>query len=439
MDSVQTILMELLGQLGSSREAREYMQRFSSGRPEQFAVIKVGGGVIAKELPQLVNALAFLRQVGLMPIVLHGAGPQMDAALSAAGVESDVVDGMRVTTPKVMQVVRPAVYAANLELSAGLQSAGVSVRSITHGIFEADFLDQPKYGLVGDVCSVDADIVRRTIAAGSVPVIACLGETKSGQVLNINADVAVRALAKSINPGKIVFLTPTGGLLDEQGQIISAINLATDYEFLLSQDWVHSGMRLKLVQIRYLLDQLGGDASVSITSAKHLSKELFTHAGAGTLIRSGEQIDHLVDPTSEQFAATGALLERCFGKQLDASYLDQLVGSQLLLARSGRAAAVIASGVEGAHYLDKFAVTPEARGVGLGAALWKKLGEQSPVMYWRSRRGNDINDWYFRQCDTAIKQGEWIVFGKGVPSSLLQDCVEDATKRPVAWKQEAVA
>src|SRR5690606_19339928 len=94
----------------------------------------------------------------------------------------------------------------------------------------------------------------------------------------------------AVEPYKIIFLTPTGGMLDEQGRIISAINLVEDYDDLMKQPWVHSGMRLKLQEIRRLLDELPLTSSVSITSPGHLAKELFTYQGSGTLIRKGEAV-----------------------------------------------------------------------------------------------------------------------------------------------------
>ena len=142
----------------------------------------------------------------------------------------------------------------------------------------------------GILSSVDLEAIRDAVHRGVLPVVACLGESPTGQVMNINADIAARELIWKVKPHKIIFLTGTGGLLDESGRIISAISLRTDYEYLLQQDWVHSGMQLKLEQISQLLSGLPESASVSITSVENLAKELFTHRGAGTLIRAGEDI-----------------------------------------------------------------------------------------------------------------------------------------------------
>src|SRR3546814_9290253 len=99
-------------------------------------------------------------------------------------------------------------------------------------------------------------------------------------------------LIKTLQPYKIVFLTGTGGLLDESGRVIDSINLSTEYDELLAQPWLHSGMRVKIEQIHDLLAALPPSSSVSITRPEELAKELFTHKGSGTLVRRGERVLH---------------------------------------------------------------------------------------------------------------------------------------------------
>ncbi len=433
MADTRNIILELLGQLGSSREAREYLQRFSTVDSYQFAVVKVGGGVLADELEQLASALTFLRHVGLFPIVLHGAGPQLNKALEEAGVDSEVVDGMRVTTPEVMAVARPVIYEQNMRLTEALEAKGTTCRSLLHGVFEADYLSPGKYGLVGDVVRVHKDSLRSAVNAGALPIVACMGESRSGQVMNINADVAARALVLAVEPYKVIFLTPTGGLLDDKDRIISSINLSTDYDELMQQEWVHSGMRLKLVQIKYLLDQLPGSTSVSITSATGLTKELFTHTGAGTLIRKGEGFSSLTQLTEENQHEIAQLLPRCFDRELDPGYFDQLKLQRLIWSDSRRAAAVIANGHDAIPYMDKFAVTPTARGEGLATALWHQIRKIFPRLYWRAKLNNPINDWYHRQADISMRAGDWRVFSYGFSLEEMQPLAEDALGRGESW------
>src|SRR6056297_260930 len=380
---VQSTVVELLGQLGSSREARQYLDQFSRVNESRFAVIKVGGGILADQLDELVAALAFLHRLGLYPIVLHGAGRQLDDALAEAGIETRKHDGLRVTTEDVMAVARPVIYRENARLVDALERHGVRARGLLHGVFDCEFADRERLGLMGEVAEVHLDSVRGAVSAGALPVVACLGESRSGQVMNINADIATRELVWAIKPYKIIFLTPTGGLLDENGRIISAISLTNDYEGLMAQSWVHSGMQLKLAQIRDMLDPLPASASVSITSAEKLTRELFTHTGAGTLVRKGEQIQWYEQIPDGRRAQLEALLEAAFDRKLRPDWLEGRPVRGLLMAQSGRAAALILEGADGVPYLDKIVVTPEACGEGLGAALWQALRARAPAMYWR--------------------------------------------------------
>ena len=425
------IIIQLLSQLGSSREAREYLRRFSSGDTSQFAVIKVGGEIIRTQLKELCGALAFLHEVGLIPIVLHGAGPQLTEALAEAIVECATVDGQRVTSPEAMAIVRPVIYRENLRIVEGLDGLGVRARSIQHGVFECAYVDQFKLGLVGRVVNVHLESIKSAIESQAVPVVSCLGETAAGQVLNVNADTAARALMLAIRPQKIVFLTQTGGLLDAQGQIISAINLATEYENLMVAPWVHSGMRLKLQEIKQLLDQLSSSSSISITSAEHLTRELFTYGGAGTLIRDGESFHQVSDLDSLNRQQLHTLIETCFGRELDDAYFDHLHLDRVIWSETKRAAAVIAHGVDRVPYLDKFVVTPEAQGEGLGAALWNVIRSHYSKLYWRSSENNPINSWYLRESDGVARRSPWLIFHYGLTDfDAFERCTQDAFSRP---------
>jgi acetylglutamate kinase len=434
VSDVRATVVELLGQFGSSREARQYLEQFSRVNESRFAVVKVGGGVVEDDLDDLVAALAFLHRLGLYPIVLHGAGPQLDRALAEAGVETLRHDGLRVTSEDVMAIARPVVYRVNERIVDALEAHGVRARGLLHGVFECDFADRERLGLVGDVRDVHLEPVHGAVRAGALPVVACLGESKSGQVLNVNADVATRELVWALGPYKIIFITPTGGLLDEEGRVVSAISLTEDFEGLMAQSWVHSGMQLKLAQIRAMLDPLPRSASVSITSAAKLTRELFTHTGAGTLVRKGEAIDWFDDVPRARRVEFEALIEQAFGRELTEGWLGDRPVRGLLMAESGRAAALILDGEQGIPYLDKIVVTPEARGEGLAAALWQALRARAPAMYWRARISNPIAGWYFQHAETTHRRGQWVVFTVGVSDyALLERLVDDAAGRDSGW------
>ncbi|MCW8925463.1 MAG: acetylglutamate kinase [Xanthomonadales bacterium] len=437
MTEVRQIVHELLAQLGSSREAQQYLKEFSTTNQARFAVVKIGGGILRDHLEELTSALAFLHRLGLIPVVLHGAGPQLDSALSDAGIETEKRDGLRVTSESVMSVARPLMYRENLRLVDALESRGIRARSIQHGVFQCKYLDRQSYGLVGEVEKVELGAVESAVSSGAVPVLTCLGESPAGQVLNINADIATRELVWRLRPHKVIFLSPTGGLLDRQGRIISAVDLTNDYEALMKQPWVHSGMRLKLQQINEMLQNLPDDASVSITSAAHLTRELFTYRGAGTLVRKGEAINVQENPDEESLVTVRELVEHAFGRKLRDDWFDELSQPLILLSETGRAAAVMSTGVDGLPYLDKFVVTSQAQGEGLGAAVWQVVTARYPALYWRSRNTNPVTPWYFQQADSSNRSGQWVVFTIGVEDVAGRErCVADALGRDSGWVAE---
>ena len=285
----QTIV-RLLSSMASAKEIDQYLKRFSHLDAKRFAVVKVGGAVLRDDLEALTSSLDFLQEVGLTPIVIHGAGPQLDEQLAAAGIEKRTVNGLRVTSPEALAIVRRVSQAENLKLVESLQGMNARATSIVGGVFEADYIDRAALGLVGEVKGVNLAPIEASLKAGSIPVIASLGETVSGQILNINADFAANELVQVLQPYKIVFLTGTGGLLDNEGRVIDSINLSTEYEHLIAQPWINGGMRVKIEQIKALLDKLPLTSSVSITRPAELAKELFTHKGSGTLVRRGERV-----------------------------------------------------------------------------------------------------------------------------------------------------
>jgi len=414
MNDLRPTIVRLLSNLGSAREIQLYLERFSRVDAVRFAVVKVGGAVLRDELGALVSSLAFLQQVGLTPIVVHGAGPQLDEELAAAGIEKRVVDGLRYTSPQGLATVRRVLQLQNLRLVEALQAEGVRATSIPTGVFECDLLGRRKYGFVGKVKRVHTSGMKTAIDVGSIPVIASLGETTSGQIVNVNADWAANELVKRIEPYKIIFLTGTGGLLDAEGKIIDSISLVTDYERLMNQSWLHSGMRVKMEQIHDLLMALPPATSLSITSPDEMAKELFTHRGSGTLVRRGERIHRraswkLVD--RERFAA---LVSSSFGRPLVDDYFERTRPFRIYLSEHYRAAIVLTR-ENGLVYMDKFAVSEEAKGEGLGRAIWEVMRAETPQLFWRSRRGNAVNEFYFAHADGAVKDGPWTTFWYGMP------------------------
>ncbi|KAL9584299.1 MAG: hypothetical protein Q9212_002208 [Teloschistes hypoglaucus] len=289
--STRSTVVQLLSNIGSKREVQQYLSHFTSVSSQQFAVIKVGGAIITDHLQPLSAALAFLNHIGLYPVVVHGAGPQLNRLLEKAGVEPQFEDGIRVTDGKTLELARSLFLEENLKLVEELENLGVRARPITSGVFTADYLDKDKYKLVGKIRRVDKKPIEAAIKAGCLPILTSMAETADGQVLNVNADVAAGELARSLQPLKIVYLSEKGGLFNgDTKEKISAINLDEEYDDLMTQWWVRHGTRLKIKEMKDLLDKLPRSSSVAIIHPGDLQKELFTDSGAGTLIRRGNKV-----------------------------------------------------------------------------------------------------------------------------------------------------
>lgn len=443
MGSTQDVIVRLLRNLGSRKEVEQYLKQYAAVDQQNFAVIKVGGAILDEDLEALATSLVFLNQVGLYPIVIHGAGPQLDRALAEAGISTERVDGLRVTTPRVLEIARRVFLRENLRLVEALEEMGTRTRPITAGVFEASLLDEGRLGFVGRIERVHVDAVRSSLRAGHLPILACLGETPGGQIVNINADVAARELALAIQPFKMIFLTSAGGLLDEHGRIISAINLEEDYAGLIAQPWLSAGTRLRLQEIKLLLDGLPPTSSVSITAPDHLAKELFTHTGSGTLVRRGERILRHDTLDGIDRGRLRDLLEACFQRKLDEHYFDKKPFYRIYLSDSYRATAILtldSSGKAPSPYLDKFAVTTEAQGVGIGGSLWTRMKNENPRLFWRARNGNEINPWYFQQAEGSYRNESWTVFWYGLSSfDEIRACIDHALSAPATLRQHGTA
>lgn len=434
---VRDTIVQLLSHMRDGKEIREYLHRFSGVEQERFAVIKVGGAVIRDDLDSLAASLAFLQTVGLSPIIVHGGGPQLDTALAEAGIPAERHEGLRVTPDAAIPVIRETLTQANLALVDAIRAAGGHAAAIPGGVFEAELKDIDRLGRVGEPSRVRLDLVAAAARAGQAPILACLGETADGRLVNVNADAAVRALVHALQPYKVVFLTGTGGLLDTAGEILSSINLATDFDDLMRADWVQGGMRLKIEEIKRLLDDLPLTSSVSITRPAELARELFTHAGSGTLIRRGERILSAGRLAELDIQRLDQLVETAFGRPTIDGYWDSFDLDHVFVTENYRAATVTTR-LGDWVYLDKFAVLDAARGEGLGRAVWQHLIEYAPRLIWRSRTDNPVNAFYFSQCDGAVRGEDWTVFWRGeIGGADWDGLLQAVLTRPATLKEDA--
>ncbi|KAL4723963.1 Protein arg-6, mitochondrial [Fusarium chlamydosporum] len=289
-DRTREIVAQTINSIGSRREGEQYLKLFTSVESQKFAVIKVSGAILGPEyLDELCRSILFLFELGLLPIIVHGGGIQLNQLLEDAGVEPQFEEGIRVTDAKTLGIARKLFLEENLKLIDRLDELGVLTRSIS-GVFMADYLDKEKWQYVGKITKVNKEAIENSIQAGYIPILTSMAETEDGRLLNVNADVAAAELARALEPLKVVYLSEKGGLYDGDGEKISVINLDAEFDHLMSQPWCRYGTRLKIKELKDLLDTLPRSSSVAIIHPSDLQKELFTDSGAGTLIRRGDKI-----------------------------------------------------------------------------------------------------------------------------------------------------
>jgi acetylglutamate kinase len=366
---------------------------------------------------------------------VHGAGAQIERALADAGVAAEVVgDGLWRMTPEVLDVARRTLLATNAAIVDALEALGTRARPFTSGVLEVTTSHDERLGLTAEVKRVAEAPLALAARSGTIPVVSPFGETTGGQIAIVHADIVAREIALALRPHKIVFLSSRGGLVDHDGQLLSAVNLAEDYEAVLAEGGLTDASRSELTALASLLGQLPPTSSVSITSPEHLARELFTHRGAGTLVRRGERIGVHAGFDGVDTPRLKSLLEECFGRKLKKDYFKTKKPFRVYLAESYRATAILTH-EEGVPYLDKFAVTPEAQGEGIGGSMWQRMLRENPKLFWRARATNPVNGWYAQQADGLYKTDDWWVFWCGMTAfKEIEACVERALAMPATLK-----
>ncbi|KAK6205548.1 N-acetyl-gamma-glutamyl-phosphate reductase and acetylglutamate kinase [Scheffersomyces amazonensis] len=430
--STRSTVVQLLNNIGSKREVEQYLKYFTSVSQQQFAVIKVGGAIITQQLPELASCLAFLYHVGLYPIVLHGTGPQINELLENEGVEPEYIDGIRITNPKTMEVVRKCFLEQNLRLVTALEKMGVHARPITAGVFGAEYLDKDKYQLVGRINGVNKSPIEAAIESGYLPILTSLAETPSGQLLNVNADVAAGELARVFEPLKIVYLNEKGGIINgSTGEKVSVINLDEEYEDLLKESWVKYGTKLKIKEIHDLLQHLPRSSSVAIIDVDDLQKELFTDSGAGTLIRRGYK---LINRNSlEEFGnpdlLRSALLrdpEIKAGKSSVASYLKHLESIKFK-SYGDEPLEVLAIVLEEDNKipkLDKFLSSKTGWLNNVTDNIFNALKKDFSSLCWIVNENDSNLAWYFSKSDGSFAKNGEIIFWYGLKTEQVSDLIK---------------
>ncbi|KAM3075327.1 Protein arg-6, mitochondrial [Clarireedia jacksonii] len=424
--ATRSTVVQLLSNIGSKREVQQYLAHFTSVSSQQFAVIKVGGAILTEHLESLTSQLALLNNMGLFPVVVHGAGPQLNKLLEDAGVEPQFEEGIRVTDGKTLAVARKLFLEENLKLVEKLEGMGVRARPITSGVFSADYLNKEKYNLVGKINKVNKGPIEAAIKAGCLPILTSMAETPEGQVLNVNADVAAGELAKALQPLKICYLSEKGGLFNsDTKEKISAINLDEEYDYLMSQWWCRYGTRLKIKEIKELLDQLPMSSSVAIIHPADLQKELFTDSGAGTLIRRGNK---LVTVTSlseieDQQKLKDVLVRDREGLDARATvdrYVDGLKNKEFKAyfdePMDALAIVVPPKASSSASILATFTITKSGWLTNVADNVFSAIKKDHSSLVWTVKEDDENLTWFFDKAEGSLSKDGDVMFWYGIES-----------------------
>ena len=282
-------------------EALPYIKHFR----KKTIVVKYGGNAMVDEglKEGFARDIVLMKLVGINPVVVHGGGPQINQLLDKIGKESQFIQGMRVTDRETMDIVEMVLGGlvnkdiVNLVNRHGGKAVGLSGKD--GGLIRARKMivtgkDDPALsapeiidiGHVGEVDSVDPEIVTLLESGEFIPIIAPIGVDSDGQTYNINADIVAGTLARTLMAEKLVLMTNTPGVLDDSGEVMTGLT-ATEVDSMVKSGAIHGGM---LPKVSCALDAVkSGVRTAHIIDGRvehALLLEVFSDEGVGTLIKS---------------------------------------------------------------------------------------------------------------------------------------------------------
>jgi acetylglutamate kinase len=277
-----------MGKAGIFSEALPFISRFRGST----VVIKYGGSAMVDELLRgtFADDVAMLHYVGIKPVIVHGGGPHISAAMGQLGIEPQWIDGLRVTDEHTMRVVQATLVGeinpdiVRLINNHGSVAAGMS--GLDANLFVAEPEDE-RLGFVGRVTQINTRLIEGLQNQGYVPVVAPIARGEDGASYNVNADIAASALATALGARKLVYLTDVEGLYRDLGDHDSLISRITTLELsaLIESGSVSAGM---LPKLRSAIDAIEGSVDqVHILDGRMqhaLLLEIFTPEGLGTMI-----------------------------------------------------------------------------------------------------------------------------------------------------------
>jgi acetylglutamate kinase len=282
-------------------EALPYMQRYD----QEVVIVKYGGHAMGdSELAEcFAKDIVLLEQSGVKPVVVHGGGPQIGALLNRLQIKSEFAHGLRVTDADTIEVVEMVLAGSiNKQIVAeinrhGGRACGVSGKDanlVTARKLERTMRDPDSnpervtdFGFVGEVESVNPELLEVVTGGDFIPVVAPLGASREGITYNINADTFASALAGAMKAKRLLLLTDVPGVLDKEGNLIEKLTLH-EVRTLIADGTITGGMIPKVEGCIKVVE--AGVEGVVIINGKvphAVLIELYTEHGAGTLIERG--------------------------------------------------------------------------------------------------------------------------------------------------------
>ena len=270
-------------------EGLPYIQKFNG----KIIVVKYGGAAMTDESlkKSFARDIALMKLVGMNPVIIHGGGPQIGKELSKAGLESEFIGGLRVTTKSVMSVVKKILGTQiNHEIVRLIKHFGGNAISFNHNNYpiiratKRNNDEGPDLGYVGKVEKILTGEIKKKINNGFIPVIAPIGKSKNNDYWNINADVVAGEVAQSLKAEKLILLTDVKGIGDSENKLISKISLKKGQK-VLKEKFIKGGMTPKLTAA--LEAKKNGVKSCHIIDGRvphAVLLEVLTEEGVGTMI-----------------------------------------------------------------------------------------------------------------------------------------------------------
>jgi len=291
---------DLISKAGILHEALPYIRRFHDKR----VVIKYGGHAMEDDAlkESFARDIVLLHYVGLLPVIVHGGGPQVSKVLERMGIQTSFVDGLRITDEETMDVVEMVLGGSVNQEIVGLichhggRAVGLSGKDDRFILAEKIEIERREarkkelidLGRVGEPREVNPEVVVKLLEGGFIPVIAPVGVDANGRALNINADTVAARIAEALGAEKLILLTDVEGVRDAEGKMLRSLD-EKQAKKLLDDGVISGGM---IPKVRWALDAINcGVSKVHIVDGRlrhAVLLEIFTDQGIGTEIQKEE-------------------------------------------------------------------------------------------------------------------------------------------------------